>query len=345
MKSVRPCPVNVRRDPFTIAAVAVIFVFSMSMTGCMISRDSLGGRGSSEQPQTSAQFVTDDKSIQEITGQVSAITDGDTIFVVDENQQQHKVHLAGVDSPEGNRELGERARQNLFDLVYGKTVHVLTDATEENGRLVGKVMLGSCDVNLEQIKSGYARFDTSSNFRQIESDRKAYTDAEVAARNSKLNVWSKPDAVPAAAPKQEDTAAAPSVAAVVGNKNSLIYHWAGCSGFTKVALENRVAFSSWQEAEKAGFRAAKNCSSAKPGTKVNEQESATVTPAANTRNGPAPTTDAEPVAPAAKESKSDQPAPVKPASNSSGYILGPRGGCYRLSESGRKVYVDRSLCQ
>jgi hypothetical protein len=27
-----------------------------------------------------------------------------------------------------------------------------------------------------------------------------------------------------------------------------------------------------------------------------------------------------------------------------GYIRGPRGGCYYLSGSGRKVYVDRSLC-
>lgn len=29
---------------------------------------------------------------------------------------------------------------------------------------------------------------------------------------------------------------------------------------------------------------------------------------------------------------------------SSGYIRGPRGGCYYLSASGKKVYVDRSLC-
>jgi uncharacterized protein YgiM (DUF1202 family) len=27
-----------------------------------------------------------------------------------------------------------------------------------------------------------------------------------------------------------------------------------------------------------------------------------------------------------------------------GYIRGPRGGCYYYSSSGRKVYVDRSLC-
>jgi hypothetical protein len=27
-----------------------------------------------------------------------------------------------------------------------------------------------------------------------------------------------------------------------------------------------------------------------------------------------------------------------------GYIRGPRGGCYYVSGSGRKVYVDRSMC-
>jgi len=29
---------------------------------------------------------------------------------------------------------------------------------------------------------------------------------------------------------------------------------------------------------------------------------------------------------------------------SGGYIRGPRGGCYYISGSGRKMYVDRSLC-
>ena len=39
--------------------------------------------------------------------------------------------------------------------------------------------------------------------------------------------------------------------------------------------------------------------------------------------------------------------PETPSRNTSvdrGYITGPRGGCYYLSSSGRKVYVDRSLC-
>jgi len=31
-------------------------------------------------------------------------------------------------------------------------------------------------------------------------------------------------------------------------------------------------------------------------------------------------------------------------SRSSGYIRGPRGGCYTFSSSGRKRYVDRGMC-
>jgi len=40
-------------------------------------------------------------------------------------------------------------------------------------------------------------------------------------------------------------------------------------------------------------------------------------------------------------------SPEIPARNTGvdrGYIRGPRGGCYYFSGSGRKVYVDRSLC-
>lgn len=32
------------------------------------------------------------------------------------------------------------------------------------------------------------------------------------------------------------------------------------------------------------------------------------------------------------------------ASRSSSYIRGPRGGCYTFSSSGRKRYVERSMC-
>jgi len=37
------------------------------------------------------------------------------------------------------------------------------------------------------------------------------------------------------------------------------------------------------------------------------------------------------------------PPPTRPTTDRT-YIRGPRGGCYYISSSGSKVYVDRSLC-
>src|SRR6185503_4215114 len=51
-----------------------------------------------------------------------------------------------------------------------------------------------------------------------------------------------------------------------------------------------------------------------------------------------------PTTPSAARTESPPETFKRSSSASDGYIRGPRGGCYYLSGSGRKVYVDRSLC-
>jgi len=46
---------------------------------------------------------------------------------------------------------------------------------------------------------------------------------------------------------------------IIGNKNSKIFHTPGCSSYDSVSEKNRVYFPSAEEAEKAGYRKAKNC--------------------------------------------------------------------------------------
>jgi hypothetical protein len=43
-------------------------------------------------------------------------------------------------------------------------------------------------------------------------------------------------------------------------------------------------------------------------------------------------------------SAEDSPVYTMPSRTDNRYHLGPRGGCYTYSSSGRKRYVDRSLC-
>lgn len=45
---------------------------------------------------------------------------------------------------------------------------------------------------------------------------------------------------------------------IIGNKNSRIYHMPGGAFYDKISAENRVYFSSEEEAQKAGYRKAKN---------------------------------------------------------------------------------------
>jgi Metal binding domain of Ada len=47
--------------------------------------------------------------------------------------------------------------------------------------------------------------------------------------------------------------------AVVGNKNSKIYHRPDCPGYKTISEKNKVTFASAAEAEKAGYRIAQNC--------------------------------------------------------------------------------------
>lgn len=58
------------------------------------------------------------------TGRVVGISDGDTITVLDSSNTQHKVRLAGIDAPEKGQAFGQRSKEHLSDLVFGKAVRL-----------------------------------------------------------------------------------------------------------------------------------------------------------------------------------------------------------------------------
>ena len=60
----------------------------------------------------------------EIIGKVIAVSDGDTITVLAPGNRPTKVRLAGIDAPERNQPFGQKSRQHLADLVFGKEVRV-----------------------------------------------------------------------------------------------------------------------------------------------------------------------------------------------------------------------------
>jgi len=59
-----------------------------------------------------------------LTGKVVKITDGDTLYVLDANSQQHKIRLAEIDAPERKQAYGLVSRKHLASIVAGQQVTV-----------------------------------------------------------------------------------------------------------------------------------------------------------------------------------------------------------------------------
>jgi endonuclease YncB( thermonuclease family) len=51
---------------------------------------------------------------------------------------------------------GNKSKQNLSDLIFGKQVTVILNKVDNYGRFVGKIMVNGVDTNLEQIKAELA---------------------------------------------------------------------------------------------------------------------------------------------------------------------------------------------
>jgi len=131
-----------------------------------------------------------------IEGKVVGVADGDTITVLDSTNTQHKIRLSGIDAPEKSQPFGNRSKQSLSDLVFSKPVTVDTDKRDKYKRNVGKVLVDGVDANLEQIKRGMAWHYKAYEREQPATDRKAYSDAEIEAKEARRGLWVDSEPVP-----------------------------------------------------------------------------------------------------------------------------------------------------
>ena len=131
-----------------------------------------------------------------ITGKVVGVMDGDTIEVLDATNTPRRIRLEGIDAPEKAQPFGARSKQHLSDQVFGKQVELQSNKTDKYGRTVGKVMVGGKDVNLEQVRSGFAWHYKEYQKEQSASDRVAYANAETSARDMKSGLWNDPKPMP-----------------------------------------------------------------------------------------------------------------------------------------------------
>ena len=127
-----------------------------------------------------AQWINDVKVVK--------VSDGDTITVLTNENEQIRVRLFGIDAPESSQDFGSAARKVLSGAVAGKTVSVDVKDTDRYGRSVGVVYVGNSDVNEFMVSNGYAW--AYRRFTDV------YVNKEAEAKNKKLGLWSQSGSIP-----------------------------------------------------------------------------------------------------------------------------------------------------
>ncbi|ARR04573.1 endonuclease, thermonuclease family [Campylobacter vicugnae] len=119
----------------------------------------------------------------DITGKVISLADGDTLTILTNDKKQVKIRLAHIDAPEKNQDFGEKSKQNLANLCFGKNSIVKVQSKDRYKRLLAEVFCDGKNVNLQQVKSGLAwHYKTYSK-------NKIYSKAEMAAKKKNLGLW------------------------------------------------------------------------------------------------------------------------------------------------------------
>ena len=140
-----------------------------------------------------------------LEGRVVGVTDGDTVTVLDGERKRHKIRLGGIDAPEDGQPFGQRSKENLSDMVFGKDVRVEWKKRDKYKRIVGKVWVQpescpTCPMTLDaghaQITVGLAWWYRKYAKEQSPADRGAYEFSEQEARAKRVGLWSEPDPVP-----------------------------------------------------------------------------------------------------------------------------------------------------
>jgi endonuclease YncB( thermonuclease family) len=107
-----------------------------------------------------------------IHGRITGVVDGDTINVLIQAKQPISVHqqirvrIAFIDAPEKGQAFGQRAKQAMSELIFGKDAKIRPQAIDRSGRVVARVLVDNQDAGLELLKQGLAACMINISVRQ-----------------------------------------------------------------------------------------------------------------------------------------------------------------------------------
>ena len=119
-----------------------------------------------------------------LIGKVVGVTDGDTITVLVAGHDQVKVRLANIDAPEKTQPFGQRSKQALSDLAFGRAIECNQSGHDRYGRTITLCSVGGTVINLAMVKAGLAWV-----YRKYAHDVPDFYIAEEEARKQQLGLW------------------------------------------------------------------------------------------------------------------------------------------------------------
>lgn len=125
----------------------------------------------------------------DFSGRVVGVLDGDTITVL-VGREQRRVRLAGVDAPEKGQAFGQRSKQALSQMIFGREVTVVSTGRDRYERTLGIVQLmDGSSVNERLVENGWAwHYTRYSNDRRL-------SELETRARAARRGLWADPSPV------------------------------------------------------------------------------------------------------------------------------------------------------
>ena len=121
----------------------------------------------------------------ELIGKVVKVSDGDTVTILTSDKTQHKIRLNDIDAPEKKQAFGNKSKDNLAKYIAGKTVTVEYQKKDKYKRILGTIYYNNTDINLQQVKDGYAWV-----YKKY-SNNQTYYKEETKAKESKKGLWAE----------------------------------------------------------------------------------------------------------------------------------------------------------
>jgi len=126
------------------------------------------------------------------TVRVISVSDGDTFRGLTADNKQIRFRIHGIDAPETKQAYGNRSKQYLSNLIFGKTVRIkIQTKADRYGRpVVWVYTLDGKDVGAEMLRAGMAW-----HYKQYDKSQ-AYARLENMARRGQRGLWRDKNPVP-----------------------------------------------------------------------------------------------------------------------------------------------------